>query len=78
MKLNCSTFWPLNSISLSGKFCALCSPSASSVQYSCGTKMLISCSRSQIMRNAGLCTRPADKPRRTFFHSSGERLKPTR
>ena len=42
------------------------------------TNASISASRSQIMRSAGLCTRPAERPRRTFFHSSGERLKPTR
>ena len=35
-------------------------------------------SRSQIIRSAGLCTRPADSPWRTFFHSSGDRLNPTR
>ena len=38
------------------------------VQYSCATNAAISSSRSQIMRSAGLCTRPADSPRRTFFH----------
>ena len=48
------------------------------VQYSRATNAAISSSRSQIMRSAGLCTRPADRPGRTFFHSSGERLKPTR
>jgi hypothetical protein len=26
----------------------------------------------------GLCTRPADSPGRTFFHSRGDKLKPTR
>ena len=35
-------------------------------------------SRSQIRRRAGLCTRPALKPRRIFPHNNGERLKPTR
>ena len=48
------------------------------VQYSRATNAAISSSRSQIMRSAGLCTRPADSPGRTFFHNSGERLKPTR
>ena len=43
---------------------SVCSPSASSVQYSCGMNFAISSSRSQIMRSAGLCTRPADSPRR--------------
>ncbi len=52
--------------------------SASTVQYSRGLNFSISASRSQIRRSAGLCTRPADRPRRIFFHSSGERLKPTR
>ena len=78
VKLNCSTFWPRYSSSFSGKDCELCAPSPSMVQYSCTTNAPISSSRSQIMRSAGLCTRPADSPRRTFFHSSGERLKPTR
>ena len=36
-KLNCSTFVPLYSMSFSGKRCSVCSPSPSSVQYSCGT-----------------------------------------
>ena len=38
----------------------------------------ISSSRSTIMRSAGDCTRPADSPRCTLRHSTGERLKPTR
>ena len=78
VKLNCSTFVPRYSMSLSGKRVAVCSPSAASVQYSCGMNASMASSRSQIMRSAGLCTRPADRPWRTFFHSSGERLKPTR
>ena len=50
-----------------------------SVQYSRALKRAISSSRSQIMRSAGLCTRPAEAPDSpAFFHSSGERLKPTR
>ena len=57
---------------------AVCEPSPSILQYSCGMNARISASRSQIMRSAGLCTRPAESPWRTFFHSSGERLKPTR
>ena len=44
---------------------------ASSVQYSSGTKALISRSRSTISRTATDCTRPAERPRRTFFQSSG-------
>ena len=78
VKLNCSTLAPRYSSSFSGKGCALWAPSPSMVQYSCALKASISASRSQIMRSAGLCTRPADSPWRTFFHSSGERLKPTR
>ena len=45
---------------------------ASMDQYSWGTKALISCSRSTTSRVATDCTRPADSPRRIFFHSSGE------
>jgi hypothetical protein len=48
------------------------------VQYSRATKAAISSSRSQIIRSAGLCTRPADRPGLTFFQSSGDRLNPTR
>ena len=40
-------------------------------QYSSGTKAWISRSRSVMTRTATDCTRPADKPRRTFFHKSG-------
>lgn len=35
------------------------------------TKASISCSRSTTRRVATDCTRPADRPRRIFFHSSG-------
>jgi len=45
---------------------------ASTVQYSSAVKARISRSRSQMMRTATDCTRPADRPRRTFFQSSGE------
>ncbi len=78
VKLNCSTLAPRYSTSFAGNFCSECMSSASMVQYSCGWKAAISSSRSQIMRSAGLCTRPADRLGRTFFHRSGERLKPTR
>ena len=44
---------------------------ASTVQYSCGTNALISASRSTTRRTATDCTRPADRPRRTFVHSTG-------
>ena len=47
------------------------SASMSSVQYSFGTNFWISRSRSQMIRSATLCTRPADRPRRTFSHSRG-------
>ncbi len=78
VKLNCSTLAPAYSTSLPGNFCSECSSVASMVQYSRATKAAISSSRSQIMRNAGLCTRPADSPGRTFFQSNGDRLNPTR
>ena len=42
------------------------------VQYSWGTKAAISCSRWATSRIATDCTRPADRPRRIFFHSRGE------
>jgi hypothetical protein len=45
VKLNCSTFLPWNSTSLSGKRCVVCSPSASMVQYSWAMKAAISSSR---------------------------------
>ena len=78
VKLNCSTLVPRYSSSFSGNACVPWRPSPSMVQYSCALKASIYSSRSQIMRSAGLCTRPADSPWRTFFHKSGERLKPTR
>ena len=78
VKLNCSTLSPANTARRAGKVCAFCSASASIVQYSCALNAVISSSRSTMSRSAGLCTRPADRPRRTFFQSSGERLKPTR
>ena len=59
VKLNCSTFWPSNSTSLSGKVCVLCSPSASSVQYSCGLKM------------RDLVLALADHAQRRALHASG-------
>ncbi len=45
--------------------------SQSTVQYSSGLNSPISRSRSQIIRTATDCTRPADSPRRTFFHRIG-------
>ena len=47
---------------------------ASIVQYSRLMKALISRSRSTMSRSATVCTRPADSPRRTLSHSSGEIL----
>ena len=58
--------------------CDGCATSASIDQYSWALKASISSSRSTIMRNAGDCTRPADSPRCTLRHSTGDRLKPTR
>ena len=83
VNVNCSTLSPPNTDNRAGNCveaasgCAL-SASASIVQYSCALNAVISSSRSTMSRNAGLCTRPADSPRRTFFQSSGDRLKPTR
>ena len=45
---------------------------ASSVQYSTGTKASISFSRSQMIRRATVCTRPAERPRQIFFQSRSE------
>ena len=44
---------------------------ASSVQYSSGWNASISRSRSSTMRVATDWTRPAERPRRIFFHSRG-------
>ena len=52
--------------------------SLSSVQYSRATNFSISSSRSQTMRNATDCTRPAERAPGSFRHRTGERLKPTR
>ncbi|CSC99451.1 Uncharacterised protein [Vibrio cholerae] len=46
-------------------------------QNSSGTNALISRSRSTRSFTATDCTRPAERPRATFFHSSGETIKPT-
>ena len=45
---------------------------ASRVQYSTGLNALISRSRSTIRRRATVCTRPAERPRRTLSQSRGE------
>ena len=46
--------------------------SASMLQYSTGTNLPISSSRSTTRRTATDWTRPADSPRRTFFQRMGE------
>ena len=75
---NCSSFAPLYWASLAVNLLRPLWLSRCTVQYSCASNARISFSRSQIRRRAGLCTRPALKPRRIFFHNNGERLKPTR
>ena len=57
---------------------SLFSSSAATLQYSCGTNASISSSRSQIIRSAGVCTRPAESFGLIFRQRRGERLKPTR
>ncbi len=47
---------------------------ARSTQYSSGTKARRSFSRSTMSLRATDCTRPAEMPLLTFFHSSGETL----
>ena len=47
---------------------------ASRSQYSSFWKLVISFSLSTTMRVATDCTRPAERPRRIFFHSRGESL----
>ena len=73
-----SNFSPANSVSRAGKRAVSFEASASTVQYSWRWNFWISASRSQMSRSATLCTRPAESPGLIFFHSSGERLKPTR
>src|SRR3989344_1634928 len=46
----------------------------STVQKVCGLKARISCSRSTIRRRATDWTRPAERPRMTFFHKKVESL----
>jgi hypothetical protein len=48
------------------------SRSASTVQYSIGTKASISFSRSQMIRSATVWTRPAESPRQIFFQRRSE------
>ena len=51
--------------------------SAKICQYSSGINARISRSRSTTSFTATDCTRPADKPRAIFSHSSGDTIKPT-
>ncbi len=76
--VNCSNFCPSSFTSLAVKGCEGCAQAAAMDQYSRAMKASISSSRSTIMRSAGLCTRPAESPRWTLRHNTGERLKPTR
>jgi hypothetical protein len=48
------------------------SRSASTVQYWTGTNASISFSRSQMIRRATVCTRPAESPRQIFFQRRSE------
>src|SRR5213076_2588441 len=57
-----SGFFPSSLCSRAWNAWASFSRSASMVQYSCGTNLRISSSRSQISRSATVCTRPADRP----------------
>ena len=72
------------SVSRATKGCCSSSPGPSGVnrtsmlQYSTGTKARISRSRSTISRTATDCTRPADRPGRTFLHRIGLIRYPTR
>ena len=61
-----ATSWVMNT-------CLPLRSSASRLQYSSGRNASISASRSQIMRRATDCTRPADRPFFTFFQRRGER-----
>src|SRR5256886_705203 len=67
-----SGLWPSSLCSRAWNPWPSFSRSASMVQYSCGTNLRISSSRSQISRSATVCTRPADSPVLMLFHRSGE------
>ena len=77
-KSNCLTRLPSRVCKRPLKACFCLSTNAVIVQYSFGIKASMACSRSTIMRNAGLCTRPADKLGLIFFHNNGDKLKPTK
>ena len=70
------TFSPSTSLSFAGKafFEEAASSFASTLQYSWETKLRISFSRSTMIRTATDCTRPADRPRLTFFQRNGDSL----
>ena len=69
------TFSPSTSFSVAtNSGGSLAASRAWSDQYSTGTNAWISRSRSTIRRTATDWTRPAERPRCTFSHSSGERL----
>jgi len=55
--------------------CELWAPSPSMVQYSCATNapIFLLALADHAQRRAS-CTRPADSPRRTFFHNSGREI----
>ena len=76
--VNCSNFFPSSLTSLALNGCEAWASSAPMLQYSRALNASISSSRSTIMRSAGDCTRPAERPGCTLRHSTGERLKPTR
>jgi hypothetical protein len=61
----------LNWSALVGAFPVRLASRASNDQYSTGLKAMISRSRSATIRRAADWTRPAERPRLTFFHRSG-------
>ena len=67
-----SSFLPLLSVARRAVKLLCPAPSVTSTfQYSSGLKLSISFSRSSMRRTATLCTRPADRPRRTLRHRKG-------
>ena len=64
---------PCQRISLASKIArSVGARRAATVQYSTFLKAVISRSRSTIIRSATVCTRPAERPRRTRSQRSGE------
>ena len=74
--LSALNFSPLTSVSFAGNARLLEADNsfASMLQYSCASKLSISCSLSTISLTATDCTRPAERPRLTFFHKNGLNL----